>query len=88
MRTAIKLDPALLAEAKTSAAQAGRTQSDMVSDGLREPLARSRTARASRETFALPTGGRGGVRASVNSQDKPAMAELLDNDSAYGDAPL
>jgi len=77
MRTTIKIDDELLAEAKARAAASGRTLNDVVQDALREALARRpstvRDARVELPTFA---GGR--LLPGVDLDDSAALLALME----------
>lgn len=81
MRTTIRLEDALLREAKAVAARQGRTLTSLIEHGLREQLARSSTPR-DRRLQELPTFKGGGLRPSVNLDDNAAVRELLDEGKA------
>ena len=55
MRTTIRLDDALLADAKALAARTGRTLTKVIEDALRESLARGRPDGSRPEPVELPT---------------------------------
>ncbi len=77
MRTTIRLDDALLREAKAKAARAGRSLNDFIADAVR--LAVRATARAG-TTPEIPVfkGGRG-VRAGVNLDSNAALLDLMES---------
>lgn len=77
MRTTIRLDDALLREAKAKAARAGRSLNDFIADAVR--LAVRATARAG-ATPEIPVfkGGRG-VRAGVNLDSNAALLDLMES---------
>jgi hypothetical protein len=79
MRTTIRLDEALLKEAKALAARTGGTLTQLIEDSLREALARRGTPE--RVRVELPV-FRGRVRPGVNLD---SMSDLLD--TMEGDAP-
>lgn len=66
MRTTVRLDDALLADAKTAAARSGRTLAEVIEDALREALARSTTPTPSRPSVDLPTYTGRGLQAGVD----------------------
>ena len=74
MRTTIRLDDQLLAEAKQLAAQTGRTLTAVIEDALREVLSR-RKNRAKTKPVRLIRAGLGGLQPGVNLDSN---AELLD----------
>ena len=81
MRTTIRLDDALLREAKAVAAASGRTLTDLVEDALREALARRR-AGAGRKRLILRTFKGKGLRPGVDLDDSGALLDLMDRSDA------
>lgn len=77
MRTTVRIDEALLREARGLAAATGRTLGDVIDDALRILLGRT-----AHETsgVALPTFGGSGLRPGVDLEDQDAMVDLLDAD--------
>jgi len=73
MRTTVRLDDELLAEAKALAARTGRTLTQVIQDSLREALARRPEGNGRR--VELPVVHGGGLRPGVNLD---SMSELLD----------
>ena len=78
MRTTVRLDDALLRDAKAFAAKTGRTLTQVIEDSLRHALARRDASAVERPE--LPTFS-GRVRPGVNLD---SMSELLD--TMEGDA--
>jgi predicted transcriptional regulator len=74
MRTTIRLNDDLLAQAKVVAARSGRTLTAVIEDALRQFLARGKKPTA-RPVTKLKTAGRGGLRPGVSLD---STAELLD----------
>ena len=81
MRTTIKLDDALLAEAKTVAVATNRTLAKVVEDYVREGLARRRATTPAR-TMPLPTFDGGGLMPGVDLDDNAALLELMETEPA------
>lgn len=79
MRTTVRLDGRLLADAKRYAAQSGRTLTSLIDEGLREVLAR-RTAPSQAEAVELPTGGSGGLQLGVTLDSNAALLEVMDQE--------
>jgi hypothetical protein len=80
MRTTIKLDDRLLADAKVEAVRSGRTLNEVVEDALRESL--SRRDRSVREQgIALPTSN-GRLRPGVDLDDSAALIDLMEGTDA------
>lgn len=74
MRTTIRLDEGLLAEAKQLAVRTGRTLTAVIEDALRQALARRRDS-AEQKPVRLKTVGGNGPQPGV---DLDNTAELLD----------
>lgn len=83
MRTTVRLDEALLREAKQVAATSGRTLTAVIEDALRESFGRPR-AEPRRKPVTLPTSGGGGLQPGVDLDDMASVWALLDG----RDAPL
>jgi hypothetical protein len=77
VRTTVRLDDRLLADAKRYAAQGGRTLTSLLDEGLRDLLAR-RAAPAPAGRVTLPTGGRGGLQAGVRIDSNAALLDVMD----------
>jgi predicted transcriptional regulator len=76
MRTTIRLDDALLRQAKRRAAESGRTLTALIEEGLRTILARStRPPRPARS--GLPTAGEGGLRPGVDLDNSAALQAVM-----------
>lgn len=82
MRTTIRLDDALLTEAKQLAVRRGTTFTALVEDALREQLSR-RGPSGAQEDVELPvfTGGRG-FQPGVDLDDSAALLELMEEGPA------
>ena len=78
MRTTIRLDDHLLAQAKRHAADTGRTLTAVFEDALRESLARRR-ATAKTRPVRLKTCKGDGVRAGVDLDDNASLLDLMDS---------
>ncbi len=81
MRTTIRLDDVLLAEAKKLAADTGRSLTAVIEDALREVLARRAKVRRAGDVRLTTVGGRG-VRPGVDLDDTAALQELMDRPDA------
>jgi hypothetical protein len=81
MRTTIRLDDRLLADAKQWAAQTGRTFTAIVEDALRETLARRKKTGKPKWT-PLPRDGAGGLRPGVSLDHTADLLELMDERDA------
>lgn len=78
MRTTVRLDGHLLAQAKRHAAATGKTLTAVFEDALRESLAR-RAEPAKARPVRLRTVKGDGVRAGVNLDDSAALLNLMDS---------
>ena len=78
MRTTVRLDDHVLAEAKKIAAESGRTLTSVLEDALRESLAR-RTVREKRTRVRLKTVSGDGVRPGVDLDDSAALLDLMES---------
>lgn len=81
MRTTIRLDKHLLAEAKQLAARTQRTFTAVVEDALRQ-LLRQTPARTPRRKVKLPTFRGDGLRPGVDLSNNAAVREALDDSRA------
>lgn len=77
MRTTIKIDDQLLAEAKARAAASGRTLNDVVDDALRETLAR-RPSKGRDHRRKLPTFSGSRLLPGVDLDDSAALLALME----------
>lgn len=77
MRTTIRLEDQLLAEAKALAARTGRTLTQVIQDALQQALAPpgDRTARP----LKLPTFDGRGVRPGVDLDDYGGLLDLMED---------
>ena len=78
MRTTVRLDEHLLAEAKKYAAESGRTLTSVLEDALRETLAR-RCARDKRAPVRLKVVRGSGVLPGVDLDDTAALLDLMES---------
>jgi hypothetical protein len=77
MRTTIRLNDDLLAQAKQVAAQTGRTLTAVVEDALRQVLSRRRTPPKRRRT-RLISSGEGWLRPGVNLDNSGELLDIMD----------
>jgi hypothetical protein len=77
MRTTIRLDDALLQEAKRAAADSGKTLTALIEESVRERLARRRSGRK-RRRIRLPSFKGSGVRPGVDLNDSAALLDLME----------
>lgn len=78
MRTTIKIDDALLAEAKARAAASGRTLNAVVEDALREVLVR-RPSNGRDRRVELPTFSGGQLLPGVDLDDSASLLALMED---------
>ncbi len=76
MRTTVRLDEHLLAEAKKHAAESGKTLASVLEEALRESLAR-RKLHAKSRPVRLKTVKGGGIRAGVDLDDSASLLDLM-----------
>jgi hypothetical protein len=76
MRTTIRIDPRLLAEAKRVAADTNRSLTAVIEDALREIVRRRR--RPTRRRVSLTTVGGKGPNPGVNLDDSAALVDLME----------
>jgi hypothetical protein len=77
MRTTIRLDDELLAQAKEAAKKSGRTLNAFVEDALRLAFA-SEIRQAERRRVCLPSSGTGGLRPGVNLDSTAQLLDIMD----------
>ncbi len=82
MRTTVRLDDALLADAKSLAARTGRTLTQVIEDSLRESLARTKTKPDPRTKTTLPTFKGRGLQPGVDLDSSAALLDLMDDRAA------
>jgi hypothetical protein len=78
MRTTIRLNEKLLAEAKKYAAESGRTLTSVLEDALRETLARRR-ARPKTRPVRVRTVKGDGVRPGVDLDDSASLLDSMES---------
>ena len=79
MRTTIRIDPHLLAEAKKVAAASGTTLTAVIEDALRHSLTRRRAREERAKTVKIPTFRGRGLQPGVNLDDSAALLEMMDD---------
>jgi hypothetical protein len=80
MRTTIKIDDALLAEAKQRAASSGRTLNAVVEDALRETFARRVNQEVDRPGLPVFRGSR--LMPGIDLDDSAALLESMEDHEA------
>jgi hypothetical protein len=81
MRTTIRLDDDLLAQAKQWAAESGRTLTAVFEDALRAALARRKTT-PKRQRVRLVTDGKGGLVPGVDLDNSAALLDIMERHDA------
>lgn len=77
MRTTVRLDPHLMAEARKFARDTGRTLTRLIEEALREKIAQ-RAQPQSRVRIRLPTDGSGGLLPGVDLDDSAALLDRME----------
>ena len=77
MRTTVRLDERLLAEARKHAAETGRTLTSLLEDALREKLARRDAPR--RKRIRLLTADGEGLRPGVDLDDSASLLDIMES---------
>jgi hypothetical protein len=79
MRTTVRLDDALLDQAKREAAKRHETLTALIEQGLRLVLAQSRSPRKKRLRVVLPVSGSGGLQPGVDLNSSAALLDIMEN---------
>lgn len=88
MRTTIRVDDELLAEAKALAARSHRSLNSVVEDALREMLSRRQGSGEPRPRVELPTYGGAGTMPGVDPEDWGDIKRILeDEDTEHARQP-
>lgn len=77
MRTTIRLEDSLLAEAKRIAAEKGDTLTSVIENALRQSFARQHRA-GKRGKVRFSTSGKGGLRPGVDLDDSASLLDLME----------
>jgi hypothetical protein len=80
MRTTVRLEDALLAEAKALGARTGRTLTQVIEDSLRAAL--SREPVADRAPVELPVVKGGRLRQGVNLDSMSDLVDIMEGDAS------
>jgi hypothetical protein len=78
MRTTVRIDDRLLAEAKMAAASSGKTLNALIEDALRADLARRRASRSDQPEPELPTFSGGRLLPGVDLDDSAALLDRME----------
>lgn len=81
MRTTVRLDPPLLAEAKKFAVERGTTLTGVIEGALREVLARRRDAPSAGRVCLTTFGGKG-ARPGVDLDDSAGLLDWMEQRDA------
>lgn len=81
MRTTIRLNEELLAEAKAYATRHHRTLTSLIEEALRQRLADLKRSKRQPGSLPISTAG-GGTRPGVDLDDSSALLDLLDEHAA------
>lgn len=76
MRTTLRINDKLMADAKRRALETGRTLTAVVEDALRQAL--YRRPRAASDQVQLPTFGQGGTKPGIDLNDSAALEDIMD----------
>ncbi|HSU59448.1 MAG TPA: type II toxin-antitoxin system VapB family antitoxin [Bryobacteraceae bacterium] len=79
MRTTVRLDDALLTEAKKLAADSGRSLTAVIEDALREVISRRRSLSARNRRIVFPTFRGRGLRPGIDLDNSAALLDIMDN---------
>jgi len=79
MRTTVRLEDALLDQAKREAAKRHETLTALIEQGLRLVLAQSRPSREKRRRVVLPVSGQGGLQPGIDLSDSAALLDVMEN---------
>ena len=82
MRTTVRLDDALLTQAKEEAARSGRTLTAVIEDALREALSRPVGGERSKERVHLQTFSGQGLQPGVDLDSAASLLDLMEADAA------
>lgn len=83
MRTTIRIDDDLLKDAQREAAASGKTFTQLVTEALREKIARRRTS-VKRTRVVLPTFDGNGLQPGVDLHNSAALLALMEEHDAAG----
>lgn len=77
----MRLDDALLAQAKEEAARSGRTLTQVIEDALREALSRPANGEPTRERVHLHTYSGRGLQPGVDLDSAASLLDLMETDA-------
>lgn len=78
MRTTVRLDPGLMAQAKKEAARRGESLTSLIERGLRLVLARPSKTEKKRRIDIPVSEATGGTQPGVNLDDSAALLDLME----------
>lgn len=79
MRTTVRLDDALLEQAKREASHRGETLTSLIERGLRLVLAQSRAPKKRRRVVLPVSSETGGVLPGVDLDNSAALLDIMEN---------
>jgi hypothetical protein len=79
MRTTIRLDDALLIEAKKLAADSGRSLTAVIEDALREAVSRRKRLPSRPSKVVLPSFKGRGLRPGIDLDNSAALLDIMEN---------
>ncbi len=80
MRTTIRLDDQLLAQAKKEAARQGKSLTALIDESLRQSLAKSRRPHQKKKVRIPVSKAKGGTLPGVDLNDSAALLEIMERD--------
>ena len=78
MRTTVRLDDALMQQAKREASRRGETLTSLIEQGLRLVIAQSHGQQKRRRVVLPVSSAKGGVRPGVDLSNNSALLDLMD----------
>ena len=78
MRTTVRLNDQLLAQAKRVAVESGRSLTAVIEDALRETILRERAPAAQKVRIKLPVHHGSGLRPGVDLENSAALLDLME----------
>lgn len=78
MRTTVRLDDALLEQAKREASRRGETLTSLIEQGLRLVIAHSRSSQKRRRVILPVSRAKGGVFPGVDLADNSALLDIME----------
>ncbi|HEX3682663.1 MAG TPA: type II toxin-antitoxin system VapB family antitoxin [Bryobacteraceae bacterium] len=79
MRTTIRIDDALLKQAKNLAAETSRSLTAVIEDALREVIGRRKMTTSQRDKFRLPAFKGRGLRPGIDLDNSAGLLDLMED---------